>query len=256
MRVVVEGEDLKRYRSPVEGQIFVPAQYGKYWEIHITNTHSHKRVRVHVSVDGRSVMDAKPAAPRQLKGYVLTPGETTKILGWRTSLVDVMGFKFSDIKNSYVNKIGGNTNNTGIIGVEVCMEAPEPEPVYPRYPTGSLRDKYVETLRKQSVSTARLQMMDESLRSAEASPQSMGMGATKRFAATDAGELVTSKVTEVSFREGEYVGTLELRYEFPEVLKTDYGIDIEKDAPMRDPEAFPGCEDACPFPPGYDPKRK
>jgi len=70
------------------------------------------------SVDGLDVMDGKTASFAK-RGYVVDPGKTVTIDGFRTSSSSIASFKFSGVSNSYANLRHGDTRNVGVIGLAV-----------------------------------------------------------------------------------------------------------------------------------------
>ncbi len=70
------------------------------------------------SVDGLDVMDGKTASFSK-RGYLVDPGATLEIDGFRTSSDSVAVFKFSSVSNSYANLRHGDTRNVGVIGIAV-----------------------------------------------------------------------------------------------------------------------------------------
>ena len=73
------------------------------------------------SVDGLDVQDGQPAAFSK-RGYIVEPGKTLEIEGFRTSYSRVAAFKFSSVSNSYANMRHGNTRNVGVIGIAVFTQ--------------------------------------------------------------------------------------------------------------------------------------
>ena len=74
-----------------------------------------------LSVDGLDVIDGKAGSIRK-KGYVIAPGKTLEVKGFRTSTSAVAAFKFSSVGASYANFSGGDTRNVGIIGMAVFQD--------------------------------------------------------------------------------------------------------------------------------------
>ncbi len=72
-------------------------------------------------VDGLDVQDGK-AASFSKRGYMVAPGETLEIEGFRTSYSRVAEFRFSSVSNSYANTRHGNTRNVGVIGLAVFTQ--------------------------------------------------------------------------------------------------------------------------------------
>lgn len=70
------------------------------------------------SVDGLDVQDGKTASFSK-RGYIIDPGETLEIGGFRTSHSKVAAFEFSSVSNSYANLRHGDTRNVGVIGLAV-----------------------------------------------------------------------------------------------------------------------------------------
>ena len=63
-------------------------------------------------------MDGKTASFSK-RGYLVDPGATLEIEGFRTSSDSVAAFKFSSVSNSYANMRHGDTRNVGVIGIAV-----------------------------------------------------------------------------------------------------------------------------------------
>ncbi|NWK57215.1 hypothetical protein HW115_16450 [Verrucomicrobiaceae bacterium N1E253] len=82
---------------------------------------SHSRLEIVLSVDGLDVMDGKAAAYRK-RGYIVQPGKTLVVDGFRTSESAVAAFKFSSVDASYSNQRHGTTRNVGVIGMAVFTE--------------------------------------------------------------------------------------------------------------------------------------
>lgn len=70
------------------------------------------------SVDGLDVMDGRTASFSK-RGYIVDPGKTVTISGFRTSDSSIASFKFSGVANSYANLRHGDTRNVGVIGLAV-----------------------------------------------------------------------------------------------------------------------------------------
>ena len=73
-----------------DGFVVVP-RWGVEYEIRIANHERHDRVLFVIGVDGLSVMDGSRASQRS-GGYVLEPGESSRIRGWRRGLDHVAAF--------------------------------------------------------------------------------------------------------------------------------------------------------------------
>lgn len=88
-----------------------------------------RRVEVVASVDGRDVVDGKPAAVAK-PGYVVPPWGEVVIDGFRLSEEAVAAFRFGTVERSYAARMG-DARDVGVIGVAFFPEAapPRPEPV-------------------------------------------------------------------------------------------------------------------------------
>lgn len=93
---------------------------GKDYSIVVKNR-CHSRVEVVLSVDGLDVMDGKPASTRK-RGYLIDPGGTLEVKGWRSGHDTVARFEFSSVGASYANRRHGDTRNVGVIGLAVFGE--------------------------------------------------------------------------------------------------------------------------------------
>ena len=102
------------------GDRMVIGKKGKNYSLIVKNI-SANRVEVVLSVDGLDVIDGKSGSVRK-KGYVIAPGKTLEVKGFRTSTSAVASFKFSSVGASYANFSGGTTRNVGIIGLAVYQD--------------------------------------------------------------------------------------------------------------------------------------
>lgn len=72
-------------------------------------------------MDGLNVQDGQPASFSK-RGYIVEPGKSLEIEGFRTSYSHVAAFKFSSVSNSYANMRHGNTRNVGVIAIAVFTQ--------------------------------------------------------------------------------------------------------------------------------------
>ena len=108
------------------GKNYVPGAQGERYSLYLHNN-TPRRVLAVVSIDGVNVVSGQDASLYQ-QGYVLGPGQTSKIDGWRKSNSQVARFYFSSPSASYANRTG-RSENIGVIGVAVFNEArPVPAP--------------------------------------------------------------------------------------------------------------------------------
>ena len=82
---------------------------------------SKSTLEIVTSVDGLDVIDGKSASFSK-RGYLVSPGKTLEIDGFRTSSETVAAFKFSSVANSYANQRHGDTRNVGVVGIAVFTQ--------------------------------------------------------------------------------------------------------------------------------------
>lgn len=111
-----------------DGRLFVPGRPGARYALRLRNLTS-ARVLVVLSVDGINVITGETADWRQT-GYVLDPGRSYDINGWRKSGTEVAAFEFAPIQRSYAAQTG-RPDHVGVIGMAVFREryVPPPPPV-------------------------------------------------------------------------------------------------------------------------------
>ena len=111
---------LKTYESHTHGKRFVMGSKGSNYSIVVKNK-SRSTLEIVCSVDGLDVMDGKTAKYSK-RGYLVAPGKTLTIEGFRTSLDRVAKFKFSGVSSSYANLKHGDARNVGVIGMAVFTQ--------------------------------------------------------------------------------------------------------------------------------------
>jgi hypothetical protein len=121
-------------RLPVywhQGRAYVVGKPGNEYQVVL-----HNRLREEVlavaSVDGINVVTGETADPRQ-SGYVLGPGSSYPILGWRKSLAQTAAFYFTALPDSYAARTG-RPENAGVVGVAVFRKKREPQAIAPAAP--------------------------------------------------------------------------------------------------------------------------
>jgi len=125
------------------GQTYVLGQHGERYVLRVTN-HTGRRIEAVVSVDGRDVIDGRPADFRTKRGYLVPAWGSVDVDGWRLSQRQAAVFRFSSVADSYAARMG-NAREVGVIGVAVFPErvyAPRPRPVTPYYPRYPYDDGY------------------------------------------------------------------------------------------------------------------
>lgn len=102
------------------GRRLVAGKKGSTYSIVVKNR-CKSAIEIVASVDGLDVQDGKSASFAK-RGYIIDPGETLEIEGFRTSHSKVAAFKFSSVSGSYANLRHGDTRNVGVIGLAVFTQ--------------------------------------------------------------------------------------------------------------------------------------
>jgi hypothetical protein len=110
-----------------EGRVYAIGEASSRYGIRIQNR-TQARFEVVASVDGLDVIKGTKATPRN-DGYVLEPGTTFTIEGFRTSDREVAAFRFGSVRGSYASRSGEGDRNVGVIGVLFFNERGS-QPVY------------------------------------------------------------------------------------------------------------------------------
>jgi hypothetical protein len=139
-----------------QGRRYVVGRPGNEYAIRVRNTGGGRTLAV-MSVDGVNVISGETASPSQ-SGYVLAPGETADIAGWRKSMSRTAAFYFTALPDSYAARTG-RPDNVGVIGVATFRERVRPialdqlrrkesiaEPRSAPAPAGEARDAAAESL--------------------------------------------------------------------------------------------------------------
>lgn len=127
------GQALPAY--PRGDQTWVLGRLGQRYLLRVRNG-SGRRVEVVASVDGRDVVDGRPASPEK-RGYLVEPFSELIIDGFRLSQEAVAAFRFSSVPASYAARMG-DARDVGVIGLAVFPERPRP---VIRQPSLSLRSR-------------------------------------------------------------------------------------------------------------------
>ncbi len=110
------------------GRTYVLGTRGDRYLLRIRNQ-TGGRIEVVASVDGRDVIDGKPASVAN-PGYLIQPWGEVVIDGFRLSHEAVAAFRFSAVEGSYAARMG-DARDVGVIGAAVFTEsAPPPRPAY------------------------------------------------------------------------------------------------------------------------------
>ena len=127
---LVAGRPLPQHTTRGNEAFVAVPRWGVEYEIRITNHERHDRVLFVIGVDGLSVMDGSRAS-EQSGGYVLEPGGSTRIRGWRRGMDRVAAFTFTHGEDSYAGRTG-RRDNIGEVWVWAIRERNAPPVVTPR----------------------------------------------------------------------------------------------------------------------------
>lgn len=215
------GTELRSY--PAGGQRWVAGERGHRYAVRLYND-SPRRVLVVLSVDGINAISGEDANPSQT-GYVLNPGQSADITGWRKSQDEVAQFVFSSPGGSYASRTG-RPDNVGVIGIAVFNERtmwrPEPRPIL-RRPAPPV--PAAEAVADSSASRAE---------GYAAQSQAPALG-------TGHGDRETSQVRDTAFERASHspAQVQQLRYDSARNLRAR-GIVLDTGSRLpREPQAFP-----------------
>jgi hypothetical protein len=127
------GVELLVNGSPVRvfehgGNSWVEGRSGERFVLRVHNR-TDKRIEVVVAVDGRDVIDGRPADTDK-RGYVIGAWSWVDIDGWRTNMSSVAAFRFTHPNDAYATRMG-DASELGVVKVAV-FEEDRPEPI--QYP--------------------------------------------------------------------------------------------------------------------------
>ena len=229
------------------GRTYVLGALGHRYLLRVRNG-SGGRIEVVASVDGRDVLDGRPAALGK-RGYVVAPYGEVTIDGFRLSHAAVAAFRFSTVPRSYAAR-KGDARDVGVIGVAVFPERAQAFVAPPAPGVGSeapRRDEREAGAPPMAGAPAPGAEMDAT-RSRGSSPRAQRPGLGTEFA-----EQHSSRVEQVSFvrASARPEAVLTLRYDDRPGLIA-LGIDVDGDRFVRRDERWLR-ETATPFrsEPGY-----
>ncbi len=119
-----EGRQLRVYWH--EGRAYVAGKPGNEYQVSVRNRQREDVLAV-VSVDGVNAISGQTADAGQ-SGYVLSPGSSMSVQGWRKSLSETAAFYFTTLADSYAARTG-RPDNVGVIGVALFRRKQEPQPI-------------------------------------------------------------------------------------------------------------------------------
>jgi hypothetical protein len=119
-----EGKQLQVYWH--EGRAYVAGKPGNEYRVSLRSRERDDILAV-VSVDGVNAVTGQSADASQ-SGYVLSPGSSMSVQGWRKSLSETAAFYFTMLADSYAARTG-RPDNVGVIGVALFRRKQEPQPM-------------------------------------------------------------------------------------------------------------------------------
>ncbi len=108
---------LPTYKEYGYGRRLVAGNKGSSYSIVVKNR-CKSALEIVASVDGLDVTDGRTASFSK-RGYIIQPGKTLEIEGFRKSESKIAEFEFSSVSGSYANLKHGDTRNVGVIGIAV-----------------------------------------------------------------------------------------------------------------------------------------
>lgn len=220
-------------RIPVyshQGRLYVPGTPGERYAVYVANRAT-QRVLAVVSVDGINVVTGETASPDQ-NGYVLAPGQSFEINGWRKSMNEVAAFYFTRLPDSYAARTD-RPDHVGVIGVAAFREWQPPRPAVLPAPRPLARAENEAAREAQSGAPAA---------QADASAEAAGGRLARREEkiGTGHGERERSEVVHTNFRRATShpTETLTIYYDTHANLVAR-GV-IPRPTPVGVPNPFPG----------------
>lgn len=223
-------------RIPVyahQGRLYVPGTPGERYSVYVANR-AGQRVLAVVSVDGINVVTGETASPDQ-NGYVLAPGQSFEINGWRKSVSEVAAFYFTRLPDSYAARTD-RPDHVGVIGVAVFREWQPPRPAVLPAPRPFARSGENEAAREAQSGAPTTQAQAD----APADAASGRLAKREEKIGTGHGERERSEVVYTNFRRATSHPdeTLAIYYDTHANLVAR-GV-IPRPAPIGIPHPFPG----------------
>jgi len=210
LEVLVGGQPLRTIAHAGKTYLPVP-ELGTEYEIRVSN-HGPRRITAIVSVDGLSVINGKPASESH-PGYIVDPGSSIRIKGWRRNMESVAAFRFEERAKSYAALMGW-PENVGVIGLVAIEEM-------------SWRNHLG------------LENKDAAAPATKRAAESGSIG-------TGYGRDIDSSVTSVPFVRGPSRQSLTIWYDTTDALRRA-GVPVDRPYPVP----FPGDTEFVPPPPGH-----
>jgi hypothetical protein len=127
LQVLVDGVPAPTFFQ--NGETYVMGALGERYTLRILN-HTGRRIEAVASVDGRDVVDGRPADFRNKRGYIVPAWGSVEIDGWRLTRAQAAAFRFSSVADSYAARTG-SAREVGVIGAAIFPERylPRPRPL-------------------------------------------------------------------------------------------------------------------------------
>lgn len=127
VEVIVRGNPVKQHFF--NENLWVAAQKGQTYEVKVKNLTAGRLMAV-LSIDGVDCLSGKESDEKS-SGYIISPYDSLRIKGFRTSNEEVSLFEFSSKSESYALKSedgAQSTANCGVIAVHLYEEKKKPLP--------------------------------------------------------------------------------------------------------------------------------
>ena len=254
VNILVKNRPIKQYYH--DNQVFVEGRADSNYEIEVRSFHP-TRIEAVISVDGLSVVDAKPAGASS-RGYLIAPFGKITIPGWMVDPARAAKFAFASRQESYASLMSdGIPPNNGVIGVMVFAEK---KPVYhdawrsfsPLRTADRSAGWGIGGYSQSSYSTAKcasaMPLMSNTSVTAATTMAAPSLG-------TAFGDATAFHTTNVAFERGERLTIVSIFYDNIAGLRAR-GVPVHRrrKAVERQPVAFPALEaghGGCPPPPGW-----
>lgn len=142
INVLVSGRPIDVYNHA--GSTYVEGRAKSEYKLQLKNNTSADAEFI-VSIDGLSIIDGKPAG-KNSTGYIVKAWQTSVIDGWLVDKNTAAKFVFGSKGSSYAASIGQDTDNTGVIGLQVFAKKAYPifnsMLSYPSWETGFLQNEW------------------------------------------------------------------------------------------------------------------
>jgi len=138
------GNKLRMHRQRGNDAIHLTGRDGEHYQLSFTNRGS-VSYEIVATVDGLDVISGQPGT-MSAGGYIIYPGRTLNIEGFRKNNSEVAAFRFSAVSEAYAsNTPAGDPNNAGVIGAaifEVKIDDGSDAPVKRAPPSSSGRNPF------------------------------------------------------------------------------------------------------------------